>query len=418
MDVDAVPIWARHLAQTAGRTCAVPLAVYYRPMGGGGITVRQRQILTAVVENYIATGEAVSSGAIARALGTEGAQVSSATVRNEMAQLSDAGLLEQPHTSAGRIPSAQAFRLYVQSLGGQATPGSSGFKTDLLRLGTDAQTTIDSRLAGVAGTQAMLARTSGVLAALSSGVGLAIGALAATDTLEHIHFTRLADHRVLAVVVGRSGTVRDRVLAVAEDLSATQLETAANFLNEHFRGWQLERVRAELLRRIENERTVYLRMMEAAERLWTGAVPAAAAFDGERTVFIEGVANLLGGSTRLGEKTANGCVSSSLRSRPSSASLRSWPPTSTPARRASASSSSLKSRPPNSPVSSLSPPASVVPVKRSAPWASWAPRAWTTAPPWALSATSLVCSIAFRRTPEVHGANISEISYMGRRVSP
>ncbi len=301
MDVDAVPIWARHLAQTAGRTCAVPLAVYYRPMGGGGITVRQRQILTAVVENYIATGEAVSSGAIARALGTEGAQVSSATVRNEMAQLSDAGLLEQPHTSAGRIPSAQAFRLYVQSLGGQATPGSSGFKTDLLRLGTDAQTTIDSRLAGVAGTQAMLARTSGVLAALSSGVGLAIGALAATDTLEHIHFTRLADHRVLAVVVGRSGTVRDRVLAVAEDLSATQLETAANFLNEHFRGWQLERVRAELLRRIENERTVYLRMMEAAERLWTGAVPAAAAFDGERTVFIEGVANLLGGSTAWGE---------------------------------------------------------------------------------------------------------------------
>ncbi len=301
MDVDAVPIWARHLAQTAGRTCAVPLAVYYRSMGGGGITVRQRQILTAVVENYIATGEAVSSGAIARALGTEGAQVSSATVRNEMAQLSDAGLLEQPHTSAGRIPSAQAFRLYVQSLGGQATPGSSGFKTDLLRLGTDAQTTIDSQLAGVTGTQAMLARTSGVLAALSSGVGLAIGALAATDTLEHIHFTRLADHRVLAVVVGRSGTVRDRVLAVAEDLSATQLETAANFLNEHFRGWQLERVRAELLRRIENERTVYLRMMEAAERLWTGAVPAAAAFDGERTVFIEGVANLLGGSTAWGE---------------------------------------------------------------------------------------------------------------------
>ncbi len=301
MNVDAVPIWARHLAQTASRTCAVPLAVYYRSMGGGGITVRQRQILTAVVENYIATGEAVSSGAIARSLGTEGAQVSSATVRNEMAQLSDAGLLEQPHTSAGRIPSAQAFRLYVQSLGGQAAPGSSGFKTDLLRLGADAQTTIDSRLAGVAGTQAMLARTSGVLAALSSGVGLAIGALAATDTLEHIHFTRLADHRVLAVVVGRSGTVRDRVLAVAEDLSATQLETAANFLNEHFRGWQLERVRAELLRRIENERTAYLRMMEAAERLWTGAVPAAAAFDGERTVFIEGVANLLGGSTAWGE---------------------------------------------------------------------------------------------------------------------
>ena len=272
-------------------------AVYYKVMGGAGITMRQRLILTAVVENYIATGEAVSSGAIARTLGTDGSQVSSATVRNEMAQLSDAGLLEQPHTSAGRIPSAQAFRLYVQSLGSHAAPGSSA---DLLRLGADAQTTIDSRLAGVAGTQAMLARTSGVLAALSSGVGLAIGALAATDTLEHIHFTRLAGHRVLAVVVGRSGIVRDRVLAVADDLSASQLEAAANFLNEHFRGWQLERVRAELLHRIEHERTAYLRMMEAAERLWTGAVPVSA-FDGERTVFIEGVANLLGGSTAWGD---------------------------------------------------------------------------------------------------------------------
>lgn len=271
-------------------------------MGGPGITVRQRQILTAVVQSYIATGEPVSSGAIAYALGVDGTPVSSATVRSEMAQLSDAGLLEQPHTSAGRVPSAQAFRLYVQSLAGQATSGSSA---DLLCLGAEAQTAIDSRLAGVAGTQAMLARTSGVLATLSSGIGLAMGALAANDTLEHIHFTRLADRRVLAVVVGRSGTVRDRVLAVAEDLSTTQLETAANFLNEHFRGWQLERVRAELLRRIERERTEYLRMMEAAERLWTGAVPPAAALEDERTVFIEGVANLLGGST-AGSSTAWG----------------------------------------------------------------------------------------------------------------
>ena len=264
---------------------------------GLGITARQRQILTSIVEGYIATGEPVSSGAIARALGTEGASVSSATVRNEMAQLSEAGLLEQPHTSAGRIPSAQAFRLYVQSLHGPVAPGAQG----ALRLGAQLQTMIDAQLAGVAGTQAMLERTSGVLAALSSGVGVAIGTLAASDTLEHVHFTRLADRRVLAVVVGRSGTVRDRVLTVAEDLSLMQLQSAATFLNEHFRGWQLESVRAELLRRIECERTAYLRMMEAAEQLWTGAVPPEGALHGERTVFIEGVANLLGGGGSWGE---------------------------------------------------------------------------------------------------------------------
>ncbi|MGI4827548.1 MAG: heat-inducible transcriptional repressor HrcA [Janthinobacterium lividum] len=262
------------------------------------MSARQRQILTAAVENYIATGEPVSSGAIARTLIHHGSAVSSATVRNEMAELADAGLLEQPHTSAGRVPSAQAFRIYVQHLNAGTTAGFGG---DRLGLATEMQTAIDSRLAGVNGTQAMLARTSGVLAALSSGVGLAVGALAAGDLLEHVHFTRLAERRVLAVVVGRSGTVRDRVLAVAEDLSIGQLETAANFLNEHFRGWQLERVRAELLRRIEHERTAYQKMMEAAERLWTGAVPTdAAGLGNERSVFVEGVGNLVGVSGGFG----------------------------------------------------------------------------------------------------------------------
>lgn len=255
------------------------------------MSARQRQILKAVVESYIATGEPVSSGAIAHAMASEGAAVSSATVRNEMAELADAGLLEQPHTSAGRIPSAQAFRLYVQGL---SAAGASG-RAEGVRLPSEVQTVIDSRLVGVTSTQGLLARTSGLLADLSSGVGLAVGVLAGTDVLEHVHFTRLAERRVLAIVVGRSGTVRDRVLGVSEDLSPAQLEAAANFLNEHFRGWHLETVRAELLRRIESERSAYHRMMEAAERLWSGAVTAdAAGGSGERAVFVEGVANLVG----------------------------------------------------------------------------------------------------------------------------
>ena len=256
------------------------------------MTGRQRQILTAIVDGYIATGEPVSSAAIARALGEHGGAVSSATVRHEMAELSEAGLLEQPHTSAGRVPSPAAFRLYVQEL----AEGRGAYSTgEPVGLRSDLQATIDTGLAGVTGTDALLARSSGVLAALSSGVGLAVGALAAGDLLEHVHFTRLSERRVLAVVVGRSGTVRDRLLAVREDLSPTQLEAAANFLNEHFRGWQLERVRAELLRRIERERSTYHRMMEAAERLWTGAVPEQPGGpSAERIVFVEGVANIVG----------------------------------------------------------------------------------------------------------------------------
>jgi heat-inducible transcriptional repressor len=251
------------------------------------ITTRQREILTAVVDSYIATGEPISSGVLAQTAFAN--TLSSATIRNEMAELADAGLLEQPHTSAGRIPSAAAFRLYVGQLKSAGTPNPSRAAL---------QTHIDTSFAGLAGQSALLERTSHVLAALSSSVGLAIGAAASTDLLEHIHFSRLAQRRILAVVVTRSGMVRDRVLAIDHDLTSVQLETAANFLNEHFRGWNIDRVRAELARRIDHERTAYNNLAENLGRiaadaaaLWSQTVPAGAAQ--QQAVYIDGVANLL-----------------------------------------------------------------------------------------------------------------------------
>ena len=247
------------------------------------ITSRQRQILTAIVENYISTGEPVSSGAIARlAEGSTG--MSSATVRNEMVNLADAGMLEQPHTSAGRIPSAEAFRLYVAQL----AEGNAARLPGLSRAQLESQ--IDTSLAGVAGAHALLARTSHVLATLSSGVGVAISALAGADLLEHVHFSRIATKRILAVLVTRSGMVRDRVLSVDRDLTSVELETAANFLNEHFRGWNLEHVRTDLARRIEHERSEYQRLVHSARELWTATVPQTS----EQTIYVEGVANLAG----------------------------------------------------------------------------------------------------------------------------
>jgi heat-inducible transcriptional repressor len=241
------------------------------------ITTRQRDILTAIVESYIATGEPVSSGVLAQT--AFASAVSSATIRNEMAELAEAGLLDQPHTSAGRVPSAEAFRLYVSQLN----------SSDTAR--TALHASIDNSFAGIAGQSALLERTSHVLAALSSGVGLAIGAAASTDLLEHVHFSRLASRRILAVVVTRSGLVRDRVLALDHDLSSVQLETAANFLNEHFRGWNIELVRTELARRIESERSACQQLADAVE-LWSQSVPAGAAQ--HQAVYIDGLTNLIG----------------------------------------------------------------------------------------------------------------------------
>jgi heat-inducible transcriptional repressor len=249
------------------------------------VTARQRAILTAIIESYIETGEPVGSGTIARLQSGEGSGLSSATVRNEMAELADEGLLEQPHTSAGRVPTARAFRMYVEQLSGGANP-----RIDATRLSALSRSQIDLSFQGVAGTQAVLERTSHVLATLSSGVGVAIAAAADGDMLEHVHFSRLAPARVLAVVVTRSGLVRDRVLALDKDLTVRELEVAANFLNEHFRGWSVERVRAEIARLVERERSEYQRMLNSVQQLWAKAVPDAPV----QTVYVDGVANLVG----------------------------------------------------------------------------------------------------------------------------
>jgi heat-inducible transcriptional repressor len=250
------------------------------------VTARQRAILTAIIESYIETGEPVGSGTIAR-LQHSGAGMSSATIRNEMAELAEVGLLEQPHTSAGRVPTARAFRMYVEQLSGGVHP-----RINAARLPARSRQQIDSSFAGVAGTQAVLERTSHVLATLSSGVGVAIAAASDGDMLEHVHFSKLAPERVLAVVVTRSGLVRDRVLALDRDLSLLELETAANFLNENFRGWSIERVRSEIARLVERERSEYQRVLNAVQQLWLKTVPESTI--PMQTVYVEGVANLIG----------------------------------------------------------------------------------------------------------------------------
>ena len=241
------------------------------------LSQRQRAILTAIVDQYVQSGEPVASQGLAAASG-----LSSATIRNVMAELVDAGYLEQPHTSAGRIPTARAFRLHVEQLRG-------GNRIAPAMLAARSRTAIQARLHGMAG-EAFLERTSQVLAGLSRGVGVAMATLQSSDPMEHVHFQRLVTRRVLAVVVTRSGVVRDRVLTLEQDIEVGELEAAARYLNENFRGWTVEGIRSEIARRAETERDVYQRMRAAAEELWTATVTDAAPV---HTVFVEGVSNLL-----------------------------------------------------------------------------------------------------------------------------
>ena len=225
---------------------------------------REREVLTAIVETFISTGEPVGSRTLSRS-NREG--LSPATIRNVMADLTDSGFLEQTHTSSGRIPTPEAYRYYVEQISGSA------------KLAPQEESMISDSLAGISDVQEFMERTSHVLSLISRNVGVTV------------YFSRLGDQKVLAVLVTRSGLVRDRVLRL--DLQQAELDLAARYINENFRGWTMESMRAELARRIEQERSEYDRLMNSIEQLYKQGALASEA--GTQVVFVEGAANLVTG---------------------------------------------------------------------------------------------------------------------------
>jgi heat-inducible transcriptional repressor len=164
-------------------------------------------------------------------------------------------------------------------------PPSSSTLSELLR------EQIEESFSGVTSSNDYLERTSHVLALLSSGLGVALASSTAGQVLEHIHFSRLSTGRVLAVLVTQAGAVQDRVLALDRDLTHIELETAARYLNENFRGWPIERIRAEVARRVELEQAAYRQMLSSIEELCRKGALA-----GDETgpaLYVDGMANLI-----------------------------------------------------------------------------------------------------------------------------
>jgi len=261
------------------------------------VSPRERLVLTAIIELYITTGEPVASQSVSQFFAhREG--LSSATIRNVMATLGEAGLLEQPHTSAGRVPTAAAFRYYVEQLtlsgrmaAGELPSGLGAMAHGALPLSEARRGQIEESFSGVTSSNDYLERTSHVLALLSSGLGVALASSTEKQVLEHIHFSRLSAGRVLAVLVTQSGAVQDRVLALDHELTHMDLETAARYLNENFRGWLIERIRAEVARRFELEQAAYHQMLSSVEELCRKG--ALAGGDAGPAIFVDGMANLI-----------------------------------------------------------------------------------------------------------------------------
>ena len=263
------------------------------------VSPRERLVLTAIIELYIATGEPVASQAVAGFFANKEG-LSSATLRNVMAALGEAGLLEQPHTSSGRVPTAAAFRYYVEqitqpgALPGRMAGGANAagpMPQGPASLSEARRGQIENSFSGVASSHEYLERTSHVLALISSGLGVALASSTEGQVLEHIHFLRLSVGRVLAVLVTQAGAVQDRVLTLDRELTHDELETAARYLNENFRGWAVERIRAEVARRVEVERQAYNQMLASVEELCSKG--ALAGGETSPAIFVDGMANLI-----------------------------------------------------------------------------------------------------------------------------
>jgi heat-inducible transcriptional repressor len=241
---------------------------------------RNREVLASTVRTFIATGEPVGSRTISRKR-RDG--LSAATIRNIMADLEAAGYLDQPHTSAGRVPTEKAYRFYVRQVARPDRYQNTGDQELIQELGRDAAQR----------PELILERASHVLATITHNVGVVIAPTAADMVLQSIQFVALSEKRVLVIVEPRGAPVRSRVVRLEEEIPQDELGRIANYLNRNFSGWRLAATRAEIVRRLEEERAVYDELLRRLAALWRKGILQA---DESAEIYLEGASHLMGRS--------------------------------------------------------------------------------------------------------------------------
>jgi heat-inducible transcriptional repressor len=238
------------------------------------LSPRSRQILEAIVEDYIATAEPVGSSAVAR---RHALTLSSATVRNVMANLEEMGLLTSPHTSAGRIPTEKAYRFYVDSLVGLRQV-SREEKRQIIRR---------CRQSG-AGLPEILKETSRTLSSLSNYMGIVVAPSFTADIFRQIEFLRIGHRKVLAILVSTNGLVQNRLIETGDDIPENDLLRMSNYLNELMQGLTISQARERILAEMKSEKVQYDTMMSQALQISEQAVSA-----GGEEIFVEGQTRIL-----------------------------------------------------------------------------------------------------------------------------
>lgn len=244
---------------------------------------RGQTILTAIINEHFVTGEPVGSRSIADRF-ANASGLSSATIRSVMGELEDLGLLEQPHTSAGRIPTDKGYRYYVDNLLGVLSITNK----DLHQIGDeyglnafDLSETPDR----------LMERTSQLLSVLSNNVGIVVSPGIAGNSLQHIEFVNLSDNRILVVLVSAPNMVHNRIIRLNVPLSKEELERCANYLNSEYAGKTLAQIRSEILRLMHEEKTLFDKLLQTAVILCSQSIEDEK--DSPDEVFVKGTTNIL-----------------------------------------------------------------------------------------------------------------------------
>ena len=249
---------------------------------------RSKRVLAALIREYIASGEPVASTLLVTAAGLG---VSSATVRSILARLEEEGYVQQPHTSAGRIPTDRGYRFYVDLLLESRRPRDR------------AATAVEARLRRQSPDRlldSLLPQVSHVLSQASRSVGFAIGPAHEAAVFDRVEFVPLGATRVLVVIVASGGHVIQKVIQTGEPIAADDLRQAANYLNVEFAGIPLYRAREAVLERMTEERLLYDALRARAMRL---ASSTFADLPDDRTMYVEGMPALLDDASGLTVQT-------------------------------------------------------------------------------------------------------------------
>ncbi len=226
------------------------------------LSTRAAQVLNDVVENYAHTGEAVGSKALVE---SGNYQLSGASIRNVMQDLEAAGLLMHPHTSAGRIPTAQGYRFYTQRLVQAATPEVA------------VQEALAAQISPTKSLRQITQDISSVLSQVTNCAAIVTAPQAAHDPLQTMEFIRLSAERVLVVMVTKNGEIENRVIEVPAFIGVEDLEAAARTLKPMIVGQTLEQARTALIATLAEQKgqvNAMIDNMMAAAHQWGQPITA------------------------------------------------------------------------------------------------------------------------------------------------